>query len=266
MNRYTLLIADDEAFIREGLKDLAWDTIGIEICAIANNGKEAIDLAGRYKPDLILTDIRMPIVDGLTMAEEFLKQNNRCKIIFLSGYEDFSYVRRALQMGAFDYILKPASPDEILTICRKAIAQITAETKNGVQPLSGLERADLGADTRFDQEAQDEGRINVKEIIHFIEEHYRENLTLSLLAEKFNFNSIYINRMLKRETGFTFLENLTNKRMSEAVRLLENTDWKLGKIAEAVGVPDQRYFSTLFKKYYSCSPKQYRQKSRREIL
>lgn len=266
MDKYRLLIADDELFIREGLKNLTWNTIDVKICAIANNGKEAIDLAGRHKPDLILTDIRMPIVDGLTMAEEFLRQNSRCKIIFLSGYEDFTYVRRALQMGAFDYILKPASPDEILTICRKAIVQINAEAKNGMHPVSGLEAADLESAAQFTEEPPEDGKINVKEIICFVEEHYKENLTLSLLAEKFNFNSIYINRMLKRETGFTFLENLTNKRMSEAVRLLENTDWKLGKIAEAVGVPDQRYFSTLFKKYYSCTPKQYRQKSRRDAL
>ena len=266
MDKYRLLIADDEVFIREGLKNLAWDTIDIEICAIANNGKEAIDLAGRYKPDLILTDIRMPIVDGLTMAEEFLKQNSRCKIIFLSGYEDFSYVRRALQMGAFDYILKPASPEEILKICRKAIAQINTQMKNSMQVFSGLEGADPASGSPLTEEAQDEGKINIKEILRFMEEHYQENLTLSLLAEKFNFNSIYINRVMKRETGFTFLENLTNKRMSEAVRLLENTDWKLAKIAEAVGVPDQRYFSTLFKKYYSCSPKQYRQKFRRDLI
>ena len=91
-----------------------------------------------------------------------------------------------------------------------------------------------------------------------------ENLSLNTLSQTFNFNAIYINRMLKKETGFTFLEILTNKRMSEAVRFLEETNWKLSKIAETVGVPDQRYFSTMFKKYYGCSPKQYRQKMKKE--
>lgn len=115
-----------------------------------------------------------------------------------------------------------------------------------------------------EKEPDSEGKINVREINRFIEQHYMENLSLNTLSQTFNFNAIYINRMLKKETGFTFLEILTNKRMSEAVRFLEETNWKLGKIAETVGVPDQRYFSTMFKKYYGCSPKQYRQKMKKE--
>ena len=227
MNTYKLLIADDEPLIRRGISSLDWEKIGITVCAVANNGKEAIDLASLHIPDLVLADIRMPIVNGLDMAERVLAQNKKCKIIFLSGYEDFAYAKRALHMGAFDYILKPASPEEILETCRRAT-------------------------------------LNVREINRFIEQHYMENLSLNTLSQTFNFNAIYINRMLKKETGFTFLEILTNKRMSEAVRFLEETNWKLGKIAETVGVPDQRYFSTMFKKYYGCSPKQYRQKMKKE--
>lgn len=80
----------------------------------------------------------------------------------------------------------------------------------------------------------------------------------------FHFNSIYINRILKKDTGYTFLEILNNKRMAVSLRLLEETDLKVSRIAEQVGIPDQRYFSTMFKKYYGCSPKQYKQNMKRK--
>lgn len=266
MDSYKLLIADDEPLIRQGISSLDWEKIGITVCAVANNGKEAIDLASLHVPDLILTDIRMPIVDGLKMAEQILTQNRNCKIIFLSGYKDFAYAKRALQMGAFDYILKPTSPEEILETCKRAALQLEQEKRNHQLQSVHSEVFDKLAENLPKEEPDKEGKINVREIIRFIEQHYMENLSLNTLSRTFNFNAIYINRMLKKETGFTFLETLTNKRMSEAVRLLEDTDWKLNKIAEAVGIPDQRYFSTMFKKYYGCSPRQYRQKMKKEDL
>ena len=82
MNTYKLLIADDEPLIRRGISSLDWEKIGITVCAVANNGKEAIDLASLHIPDLVLADIRMPIVNGLDMAERVLAQNKKCKIIF----------------------------------------------------------------------------------------------------------------------------------------------------------------------------------------
>ncbi len=264
MDIYKLLIVDDEPLIRRGIASLDWEGIGITVCATANNGKEAIHLASLHIPDLVLTDIRMPVIDGLKMAEQILALNSKCKIIFLSGYEDFAYAKRALQMGAFDYILKPASTDEILETCQKAVAQIREENQHHLRPVMSLAAKDSVLKEDTEEDADKEGKLNVREIIHFIEEHYMENLSLNTLSRTFNFNAIYINRMLKKETGSTFLEILTKKRMTEAVRFLRETDWKLSRIAEAVGIPDQRYFSTMFKKYYGCPPKQYRQNLRKK--
>ena len=109
-----------------------------------------------------------------------------------------------------------------------------------------------------------ESRINSKEIRFYIENNYGKDLSLNDLSELFHFNSIYINRILKKDTGYTFLEILNNKRMAVSLRLLEETDLKVSRIAEQVGIPDQRYFSTMFKKYYGCSPKQYKQNMKRK--
>lgn len=263
MDPYKLLIADDEPHIRAGLSSLDWEKIHVKVCGIANNGKEAIDMAGILVPDIILTDIRMPIVDGLNMAEKILAENENCVIIFLSGYEDFEYVKRALKMGACDYLLKPADPEEILACCRQALKRLR-DRREHRQIFDELKSIVTGTEDR-EREGESggkEGKINTKEIVLYIESHYQEELVLNDLSKQYHFNAIYINRMLKRDTGYTFLEILNNKRMAVAVRLLEDTQLKVNQIAERVGIPDQRYFSTLFKKYFQCSPREYRQRMR----
>ncbi len=116
----------------------------------------------------------------------------------------------------------------------------------------------------WEREGVKEGKINTREIVLYIESHYQEELALNDLAKEYHFNPIYINRMLKRDTGNTFLEILSNKRMSVAARLLEDTELKVNQVAERVGIPDQRYFSTLFKKYFQCSPREYRKAWKRK--
>ena len=82
MDTYKLLIADDEPLIRQGISSLDWGKIGITVCAVANNGKEAIDLASLHIPDLVLADIRMPIVNGLDMAERVWPRIKNAKLSF----------------------------------------------------------------------------------------------------------------------------------------------------------------------------------------
>ena len=118
-------------------------------------------------------------------------------------------------------------------------------------------KADLEQELPQEHEERLPGRISAKEIIAYIEENYHENLTLNHLALHFHFNAIYINRVLRRDTGYTFLEILNNKRMSKARELLIHSDRRICEVAEQVGLPDQRYFSSLFKKYYGLSPRQY---------
>ena len=258
------MIADDEPHIRSGLTALDWESIHVEVCGTASNGKEAIDMASSLLPDLILTDIRMPIVDGLDMAEQILKENQNCAILFLSGYEDFEYVKRALKMGACDYILKPAVPEEILKGCREALKRLR-DKREHKQIFDQLRSMVVGTEEGgWEREGVKEGKINTREIVLYIESHYQEELALNDLAKAYHFNPIYINRMLKRDTGNTFLEILSNKRMSVAARLLEDTELKVNQVAERVGIPDQRYFSTLFKIYFQCSPREYRKAWKRK--
>lgn len=103
-----VMIVDDEYLIREGLrKSVTWEKYGMEVVATAENGEEGLFMAQEYQPDLVVTDICMPFVDGLEMSEHLLKNRPDTILIILTCYDEFEYARKALKLGVFDYVLKP---------------------------------------------------------------------------------------------------------------------------------------------------------------
>jgi two-component system response regulator YesN len=111
-----LLIVEDEIEIRNGIKNVIdWTSNNIIICGTAENGKEALKLINDLEPDIMLLDIRMPVMNGLEVLKHLTEINSNVKSIILSGYDDFSYVQQALQLGVCDYLLKPCEPNEILS-------------------------------------------------------------------------------------------------------------------------------------------------------
>lgn len=257
-----ILIADDEYIIREGLSSWNWESIGLRVCGIAKDGLEAIEIAREKHPDIILCDIRMPKMDGISAAEQLIKENPQCAVIFLSGYKDFEYAKRALAMGAFDYLLKPTDPEEIYECCKRAVEAVEQKKKLQLSIAEMKEKLKVFSLEQKKEEAPPhvpEGCVKrVTQILHYIDRHYTEDISLQSLSEEFHFNPIYLNRMLKNETGCTFLEIVTSKRMNRAAELLRTTDLKISEAAETVGIKDQRYFSQIFKKTFSCTPMQYR--------
>jgi two-component system response regulator YesN len=116
-----LLIVEDEQTIREGLvQTIDWETYGIEVCGQAGNGLEALERLQHSKPDIILTDIRMPKMDGLEFIRRARETNLDFEVILLSGYNDFEYAKQGIQLGALDYILKPCRPEDLLKFVLQA--------------------------------------------------------------------------------------------------------------------------------------------------
>lgn len=131
---FKLLIVDDEAEIREGiLNSIPWDEHGFVIAGLATNGREALRMISETKPDLILLDIRMPVMNGLEVLKKLTKQHPSLKVIILSGYDDFSYCREALRYGVSDYLLKPCHPKEILSALVKLKNEIISEEEQAQQ-------------------------------------------------------------------------------------------------------------------------------------
>lgn len=124
------ILADDEAVILKGLKKLInWEKMGIRIVGEAGNGQEALELIQDKKPDLAVSDIAMPELNGLDMLREINRLGLGTKVIFISGYQEFSYAKKAVTYGAVDYILKPVEQDELEAAIRKAAGLIDEQSR-----------------------------------------------------------------------------------------------------------------------------------------
>ncbi|WP_453993322.1 response regulator transcription factor [Bacillus nitroreducens] len=128
-----VLIADDEPNSREGIRDsLDWSTLGMKVVAEANDGEEALELALKLEVDIVLADLNMPIMDGLTLIKLLKDQLPACRVVIISGYDEFSYAQEAVRLQVEDYILKPIIPEslsEVLTKIRNTIQTQTAQTR-----------------------------------------------------------------------------------------------------------------------------------------
>ncbi len=122
-----LCIIDDIKSVIEGLKALDWERRGIELVGTAGNGEDGLELIRAAKPDIVITDIRMPRLDGLAMVRAVLELERPCKVVLISGYADFDYAKQAVHLGAFDFVVKPFTEEEILDVVERAKAQIAQE-------------------------------------------------------------------------------------------------------------------------------------------
>lgn len=112
-----MLIVDDEPILCRGLREtIPWDTIGVEVVGEASDGAEALELIGRLPVDLVLTDINMDGMDGLTLSKKLRETYPQIRIIILSGYDDFEYARQAIRIGVEDFLLKPVDIDELMAM------------------------------------------------------------------------------------------------------------------------------------------------------
>ncbi|MBB6733308.1 response regulator [Cohnella zeiphila] len=122
---YRVLIVEDEQIIREGFKrTIEWESFGLEIVGEAKDGADGLALARLLRPHLIFADVRMPGMDGLAFAEQAVKLLPDAKIVIVSGYKDYEYFRQSLQLGLFDYLLKPVEEEELIRVVENAVARL----------------------------------------------------------------------------------------------------------------------------------------------
>jgi len=128
---YKLLIVEDERWEREGLIHfLNWTELGIEIAGTAANGQQGLHLAREHHPDIILTDIKMPKMDGLKLSEAVLDFLPQCRIIIITGYDDFAYAKDAIQFNVCEYLLKPIQKKPLLDAITRTIQGISQANKH----------------------------------------------------------------------------------------------------------------------------------------
>jgi two-component system response regulator YesN len=136
---YQIFLVDDESIIRKGiLSSINWSETGFEICGEASNGKEALELIPELHPDILITDIRMPIMDGLELATQVRKLYPKIKIVIISGYDDFQYAQRAIRLGVENFLLKPVGATELIEEIRRIGTKLATEEANHQQKIADL--------------------------------------------------------------------------------------------------------------------------------
>lgn len=236
-----VLIVDDEEKTRGLIKLLINKELDIEIVGEAESGPDALEQLRTKEVDIVISDIRMPVMDGLTFVTKALEYNKELKIIIISAYEEFEYARKAIRLGVCDYILKPIGRDEL----NKALRDI----------IKGLEAKKL--EEVYVEEIEEP--TQVQQIMAYVKNNLSNSeLSLTGIASQFYINASYLSRCFKNECGESFVEYLTHIRMEKALWYLEHTNKKAYEIGELVGICDSAYFYKCFKKYKGISINSYR--------
>ena len=239
MKKLRVLLVDDEIMIRQGFKQLFdWEGHDCQVVGEAADGMEALTQIDALRPDIVIMDINIPIMNGLKVIQCTRLKYPQIAFVIVSGYDDFAYCREALRLKITDYILKPVNYEEFGTcIDNLKIALFQRESAR--------------------EEPQEEERP-ILAITRYLQEHLSEDVSLSVLAEEFHLSAQYISQLFKNEIGVNFLAYFTNIRMERAKKLLLSSSASIGEIAEQLGFGDYRVFTKVFKKAEGVTPSQYR--------
>ncbi len=254
MDKIKVLIVDDECIIRDGIAVLVdWSKYGYEIFAKAGNGNEAVKILKENKIDLVLTDIKMPEMDGLELSKYIFENISKdIKIVIVSGFYDFEYAKQAIKFNVCDYILKPINKEELIDFAENFASNFFEGDNINLEELSTITQ------NKEDLSSPKATKSLLKSVEEEIRRSYMTNLTLKDLGEKFFINSVYLGQIFKKEYGITFKEYLNNHRIDVATEILVSTDSKIYEIAEQVGYLNTDYFINTFVKRKGKTPHQYR--------
>ena len=128
MEQYKIMIVDDEAEVREGIvAHMDWAALGFEVVAEAENGQDGLEKAESLDIDVLLTDIKMPYLDGLAMSAELMRTHPSLKLILFSGFDEFEYAKEAIRLNVVEYVLKPVNVEELTQILTRVKNSLDAE-------------------------------------------------------------------------------------------------------------------------------------------
>lgn len=393
---WKVIIADDEPIIREGIRDAVdWERLGLAVAAEAGDGEEALELALRHEANVLLVDLNMPIMNGLTLIREAKRRLPHLRVVIITGHDEFGYAQEAIRYGVDEYILKPANPaqlNEVLLRVKRELDRSATEENHLLmasrqirknipllrerfcnewieEALSEQEAADQlqfldlpsrapnalgivrwpevdrGQSVRSERDrqlmlfaienicsevlaprvhvlfrdsvgficaivwgeaderlfAEIEANVSrylklhvvtqcvevgtgglaevgaayrkaragvyketaisplVRRARQYLRDHYGDSqLSLESVAGAIGVSPVYLSRLIKQETGTTFVTMLTQIRLSRAMQLLNSTELSIAEIGSEVGYESQHYFSTAFKKAVGVSPNRYR--------
>ena len=254
---FTALIVEDEPLMREYLMlhltsiHGMWKTEGC-----ARDGLEALALLKARPFDLVITDIKMPHMDGLELADYIHVNHPGTDVIILTGYSEFDYARAAMRANAADYLLKPLQDVELhKALSKLAAKRMTADSVPAAVPFH--------AEAAPKEPARDDPGILVQRARTYIRAHFTEPLSLNEVANTLAVNPAYLSSIFKSERGESYSKFILRLRMERAALLLRTYSvGKVNDIAPEVGYSSTKHFHTVFKDYFGMTPNEYRNQNK----
>ncbi len=244
---YSVVLVDDEQVILQGLlRVVSWEEYGCRVIGTASDGVEGAALIRKQRPDILLTDIRMPNRDGLSMVAALKSEFPRLQIAVLTAYRDFEYARQAIQLGVCRYLLKPSKMEEL----KEAIGFMTAAL-DAMPPVNEAEEAEQPGNEAA-------GSFVVKAAVNYLEQHYMEHITLSQVADHVFVSQWHLSKLINRHLNKNFFDIVNQLRIQKARELLRDPALKVHEVSEQVGFSDVAHFSKSFKRLTGKSPVEYR--------
>lgn len=249
---YKVLLVEDETMLRKGMKVMVdFEKCDCIVCGEAENGDEGIQKIQELHPEIVITDVKMPIKDGMQMLET--TKDEGYSAIIVSGYNDFTYAKQAMKFGACEYLLKPVDPSEMEEALKRAVEQQKMR-KAYEKALNQKQELETLALIQAIQEDKDDLAMAM---LHYIEDKYQEKIVMEDLCKALNYSETLLNRKFKEAYQCTFNDYLNRYRIQKAMELMRKKESTLEEIAIQCGFTNYKYFSTVFRKYISCSPKEY---------
>ncbi len=246
------LLVDDEIRVLEAIKNnIRWKECGIDHLLTAGDVDDAREKYRLYRPDILLTDVEMPDGNGLELIEGIRSEDSRVICLCITCHPEFSYMRKAMQLGSMDYILKPVDYEELESVLMKAV-KVIQRSRYG----DGTDTA--AEDDRKEGPGYYEEDRFLSRAEEYIEQHLLEEIPISVLAEHLGCSTSHVMRCFRKRLDMTVVEYITKKRIDKAKQLLTNTDLPIMTVAEYTGYPDYSYFTRVFRKETGVTPRAYR--------
>jgi len=258
---YRVLIVEDEPLMREYLvASLPRLHAAFAAADAAHDGLAALALFETNSYDLMITDLRMPGMDGLPLIERIRAMGKTLPVIILTGYDEFEYARTALHFGVAEYLLKPLN-DDALRETLERLERVIQQHRNAMRLPDDLSPKNIAkfVATCF-TESDRENKMLAERAASYITTHFTEPITQTDVAEALGVTPAYLSSVFHEEKGESYSKFLTRLRMMQAALLLKSNPFStIQSVAEQTGYASDKHFIGVFKKYFGATPNEYRQ-------
>ncbi len=255
-----ILIVDDEYIERKGMIMLfqkVFQGYGADYDPIvileAENGRDALTMIVKDKPDILMTDIKMPIMDGISLITNAVSIMPELVTIIISAYGEFEYARAAIEYGVSNYILKPVVPDEFARVMKKVLDKVTKKNKAAYENEEEQKTKDELTSSNMDMRENSANRV-VREVLMILQNEYMMDLSMDEIASRVFLSTSYLSYIFKKYTGKTVMKYLMDMRLDKAKEILQSKNMKIADVAVTVGYRDISYFCTQFKNKFGMTP------------